>query len=65
MVPLVVKLTVEGEVMVALVVTLVGNGGTARARAEGRVMNRVRACRVSFILTVVKNVKCFKRVRDN
>ena len=55
MVPLVVKLTVEGEgAMVALVVAL--TGGMVRARAEGRVRRKVRACRLGFIVRVLIKV---------
>ena len=52
MVPFVVELTVEGGVTVPLVVTLIGKGGVARARADDRVMKKVRVCRVNFIVTV-------------
>ena len=60
MVLVVVKLRVEGGVTVPLVVTLIGKGGPARARADGRVMKMVRACRLNFIVTVLELVKMLK-----
>lgn len=85
MVPFVVKFTVEGGVVVTLVVMLtvggvvvtlvvmltVGGvvvtlvvmltvGGTVRARAHGRVMEKARAGRVSFIVVVLRVVRLLK-----
>lgn len=72
MVPFVVKLTVEGGVVVTLVVMLtVGGvvvtlvvmltvGGTVRARAHGRVMKKARAGRVSFIVVMLRVVRLLK-----
>ena len=59
-----VRLTVEGGVTVPLVVTLVGKGGVARARAEGRVMKKVNVCRLNFIVTVVKIVQLLKNGKN-
>ena len=60
MVALVVRLRVGGEGMVVLVVALVGKGGRARARAEGRVRRKVGGWRGDFILRVVEVVKVVK-----
>ena len=65
MVPFVVKLIDEGGgVMVPLVVTLIGKGGVARARVDGRMMKKVKVCRLNFIVTVVKVVKWLKVVKN-
>lgn len=58
MVPLVVELRMGGGVVVALVVGLTGEGVVGKVRAEGRVRKKARVCRVSFIVTVVKFVRC-------
>lgn len=55
----------EGGEMVVLVVALVGKGGRARARMDGRVMRKVRGWTVGFILRVVEVVKVVKDGRIN
>lgn len=65
MVPLVVRLTLEGGVMVALVVTLTGKRRVARVRADGRVSRKVRVCRPSFIVTVLRVVRLLKLVKNS
>lgn len=64
-VPLVVRLTVEGGVMVEFVVALTGKGGVvrARARADGRARRKARLGRMSFIVTVLKVVRLRKVVK--
>ena len=59
MVPLVVRLTVEGGTMVALDV-LVGEGGVVRARADGVVRRKARVCRVSLIVAVLEAVRLLR-----
>ena len=54
---LVVRLEVDGGVIVATVVVLTGESGVVRARAGGRARRKVRVRGVNFIVTVPKVVR--------
>lgn len=65
MVPFVVMLTMGGGAMVTLVVTLTGNGGVARVRADGRVSKKARRVfRVTFIVAVLIVVRLLEVMKN-